>query len=263
VFSSLKGISRRGKLKLASWTIFGTLGCILISLSYNTVAFWPLGTSAWLQGVISAIVLPLIIAGPLFFYLTMKLRETVILNCRLKDLATIDGLTGCLNRAAFTHRVAQWLNNPAGSAEAQNGALLLIDVDYFKSVNDTFGHLVGDEALQLIAARIRQAVRDADITGRMGGEEFAVFLPGASPSQAAYIAERIRHSIYMSVVLPVYGIQITLSVSIGCVPLRTGDSFNEIYKMADTLLYEAKTAGRNQVMMANGVWMSGDLRATG
>jgi diguanylate cyclase (GGDEF)-like protein len=248
-------ISRKGKLKLASWTIFGTLGCVAISVTYNATAFWSLGHQAWIQGIISAIVLPVILAGPLFFYLTLKLRETVVLNHRLRELASVDGLTACLNRTAFTHRVESWLGNPAWDGIATQAAMLLIDVDHFKQVNDEFGHIIGDETLQLIANLIRQNIRDSDIAGRMGGEEFAAFLPGASPEQARFVAERIRLAVHNAVVTPVFGSRMALSVSIGLVSVKPGTQFSEIYKSADQMLYSAKNSGRNRVVTSTGAML--------
>jgi hypothetical protein len=100
--ASHKGISVRGWLKLASWTVFGTLGCLAVSFGFNWLAFRGMGPEAMRQGLISATVLPILLAGPLFFFLTLKLRELAIVNHKLNDLASLDGLTGCLNRRAFT-----------------------------------------------------------------------------------------------------------------------------------------------------------------
>ena len=247
---SRKPISRRGKVKLASWTFFGTLSCITVSVTYNVTAFWGFGHAAFVQAVISAIVLPIMLAAPLFFYLTLKLRETRVLNYRLHTLATLDGLTGCLNRSAFTHRVGKWLDDADICAARQSGALLLIDVDHFKLVNDQHGHLVGDEALKLIVRELQGKLRESDIVGRMGGEEFAVFLPGANADQAATVAERIRESIHQSRFAPTFEAEHKLSVSIGCVPFDGKISFTEIYKCADKLLYDAKHAGRNRIATA-------------
>ena len=95
-------ISVRGALKLAGWTLSGTLGCLAISLFYNWLSFRHMGGEALRQSLISATVLPIILAGPLFCYLTLKMRELAIANHRLHRLASTDALTACLNRGAFS-----------------------------------------------------------------------------------------------------------------------------------------------------------------
>ncbi|MFM2280237.1 MAG: hypothetical protein RLZZ444_2468 [Pseudomonadota bacterium] len=253
MFQSLQTISRKGKIKLAAWTIFGTLGCIAVSVTYNITAFWDLGRAAFIQSIISATVLPIIIAGPMFFYLTVKLRETAILNHKLKDFASIDGLTGCLNRAAFTHRVHTWFQRANSNGATSPSAFLLIDVDHFKKVNDTHGHITGDEALQLVAGIIRSTVRKTDLVGRMGGEEFAIFLPDTDREAAPKKAEEIRLAIQRTELQPTYGSsRLRLTVSIGCVTCQSANLFEDVYRTADSLLYKAKTGGRNQVVTSDG-----------
>jgi len=126
------------------------------------------------------------------------------------------------------------------------GALLVIDVDHFKNVNDSYGHDTGDEALRLIAATIRNSVRDVDIVGRLGGEEFGVFLPGLSRDLTAGIAERIRLAIHETAFAP-EGKPHRLSVSIGGVTLLQEASFTDLYRIADQHLYAAKNDGRDRV----------------
>ena len=123
-------ISVRGALKLAGWTLSGTLGCLAISLFYNWLSFRHMGGEALRQSLISATVLPIILAGPLFCYLTLKMRELAIANHRLHRLASTDALTACLNRGAFSaiarsplrHLSQRRLCDP-GTAERLLGAL--------------------------------------------------------------------------------------------------------------------------------------------
>src|SRR5690606_27358019 len=103
--------------------------------------------------------------------------------------ASTDWLTTCLNRRAFTHLVSDHLE------ETEVGAFLVIDADHFKFINDHFGHDRGDEALQLMADTIMASVREGDIVGRIGGEEFGVFLPDAGPETARQFGERIRRAV--------------------------------------------------------------------
>ncbi len=241
-----KPMSRRGLLRLARWTFFGTAGCLVVSLTYNYFAFRALGREALFQGLVSATILPIVLAGPLFFYLTMKLRELAIANHRLSLAASTDGLTECLNRGAFTSTVEAHLD--AGDASRSRGALLVIDADQFKRINDRFGHDVGDEALREIAAAIREAARAGDLVGRLGGEEFGVFLPDVGDAEAAEIAERIRKTIHASRFTP-DGVHWRLSASVGGAVFDRPIGFSELFRLADQRLYRAKMAGRNRVEM--------------
>lgn len=242
-------ISVRGALKLAGWTLSGTLGCLAISLFYNWLSFRHLGEEALRQSLISATVLPIILAGPLFSYLTLKMRELAIANHRLHRVASTDALTACLNRGAFSAVVGQWLDaKPAETA--RTCALLVVDADHFKDINDRHGHDQGDEALKIIAAAIRSAVRDDDLVGRLGGEEFGVFLPGASELSARAVAERIRISVSRSDFRPRER-RCSISVSVGCATLDRPTGFSELFRIADERLYMAKRAGRNRVVAAH------------
>ncbi|MCV0394398.1 MAG: GGDEF domain-containing protein [Rhizobiaceae bacterium] len=242
-------MSRQGWWQLARWTVLGTLGCIAISVAYNAIVFWNYPSAAFRQGLLSAIVLPIVLAGPLFFYLTLKLRELAIANHKLTVLASTDSLTGVLNRGAFAARVGALLERPAGASAASAGAFLLIDADHFKAINDHHGHEHGDQALRLIAAAIRTTVRKNDLVGRLGGEEFGVFLPGATYANAMAVAERIRTQIEQTPFRPDDRLS-RLSVSIGGASFQGGRGFDELFRIADERLYVAKHAGRNRVSMA-------------
>lgn len=244
-----KRISLRGKLKIAGWTFLGTSGCTVISLLYNWVAFRDLGGEALRQSLISATVLPIILAGPLFLYLTTKRRELEIANLKLAMLAATDSLTACLNRGAFSARVDGWLAAPEDVGPGR-GALLVIDADHFKKINDSHGHDQGDEALKIIADAIQASVRSGDLVGRLGGEEFGVFLPGATPESAHDVAERVRLSVGSTAFQP-NGKTATLSVSVGCATFVKPVDFSELFRVADERLYCAKNAGRNRVLMAH------------
>ena len=176
----------------------------------------------------SATVLPVVLAAPLFYFLTLKLRELAIVNYRLEDIAATDSLTQCLNRRAFTNKVNHWLKSD-DDAIAATGALLVVDADHFKLVNDRFGHQSGDEALQLIAVTIKCAVRINDYVGRLGGEEFGIFLPDTDPQLATIIAERIRRSIGEAEFMP-EGLPWQLTVSVGVVLFTRPMDYSELFK---------------------------------
>ncbi len=245
--SALKGISWRGWRKLGSWTVFGTLGCMVVAVVFNVIAFRNLGEDALRQGILSAVVITTILAGPLFFYLTLKLRELAIANHKLNRLASIDGLTGCLNRAAFTEAAERQIQ-----AARAPGALLVIDVDNFKHINDAYGHPTGDQALQEIATAIETNVRADDLVGRLGGEEFGVLLCRLEEDEARAVGERVRRAVWAVRFAP-EGRNHPLSVSIGCACFDGRISYRELFRRADARLYDAKRAGRNRVEVGSAV----------
>lgn len=242
-------MSSEGRSQLARWTILGTLGCLAVSLAFNYFAFRGFAPEALNLGLISATVLPVVLAGPLFFYLSLKLRELAIVNHRLGVVASTDGLTTCLNRGAFSAKVEANLINPSGRSKLPGGALLVIDADHFKAINDRFGHDEGDQALRLIATSIRGCVRSSDLVGRLGGEEFGVFLHGASIENALEIAERIRLAVSTTEFMP-GGWPHALTVSVGGAVFEEPVGFLELFRIADKRLYDAKSAGRNRVMLS-------------
>jgi len=243
--------SRKSWARVFALTALGTICCIAVALVYDSYSFstgtWRWGGKPW-----NNVIIPLILAPPFFLFLLGKLRELAIANERLLQIASTDGLTSCLSRAAFTTLVDAYLEKFATTEQQKHeGALLVLDVDHFKSVNDRFGHDVGDEALKIIVGSIRDTVRDVDLVGRMGGEEFGVFLPGISPVDTATVAQRILKTVAATNFSP-GGISCPLSVSIGGAIFegRAPADFATLYKVADRSLYEAKHNGRNRVELA-------------
>lgn len=224
------------------WTLLGTLGCMLIAVIFNAAIFADLGSEALQRAIFSAVALPMLIAMPLFLFMSMRLRGMALSNVRLNLIARTDALTACLNRAAFTGKVETLL--AAARREGRRGALLVIDADNFKAINDRFGHDLGDEALTLIARSIRAILRPGDLAGRIGGEEFAVYLPDTDAGTAAVIAERIRRSVSLAVFTPA-GMLRPLTVSLGGAAFETAPGFARLFRAADQNLYAAKQSGRN------------------
>ena len=128
--------------------------------------------------------------------------------------------------------------------------LIMIDIDHFKNINDTHGHLVGDKVLTEVARRLSAAVRDFDSLGRYGGEEFLVVLKGTPLSTALTVAERVRTHIAAGPI-SLHGLKVNVTISIGVSVIQPGDSIEEFIKRADKALYKAKSAGRNRVSSAN------------
>jgi diguanylate cyclase len=236
--------SPRGWARVIVLTMIGTACCIAAALLLDSYSFqegWRRGERPW-----NNVIIPLVVAPPFFVYLLSKLRELAIANDRLLEVASTDGLTACLTRVALSTLIEAYMEKVSEAAEPTEGALLIIDVDHFKRVNDEYGHDVGDDALRLVVGSIRPTLRDHDLFGRMGGEEFAVFLPGVSPGRTAAVAERIRRAVASSDFCP-GGKKCHLTISIGAVVFGGAAPFNELYKTADTKLYAAKRNGRNRV----------------
>lgn len=162
-------------------------------------------------------------------------------------LASTDELTGLANRRAFLRHLERQVE--AANEFGWALAVAIFDVDHFKKVNDSHGHAVGDRVLRLVSDRSVGVVRSGDLVGRLGGEEFAILMPGASPEDAAAVAERLRGMIAAPAeggaeVLP------SVTVSVGLAAHIPGQDSNTLLAGADRALYEAKSAGRNRVRIA-------------
>ena len=243
-------LSSQGRARVVLWTVLGTIGCIAVTLLFDSLSFGSLDQAQRLRSITADIVIPLILAGPLLFFFSSKLRELAIAHHKLAIYASTDSLTTVLNRGAFTTLVDAYLSQVRQNERGVGGALLVIDVDHFKAINDSFGHDYGDEALRLIARTIKGALRGVDLVGRIGGEEFGVFMPGTPPSNAEAAAERIRKAIAEAEFLP-DGVESKLSVSVGGATFDHRVAFLALYRAADRQLYEAKEAGRNRVAFSS------------
>lgn len=158
------------------------------------------------------------------------------------DAAT-DALTGHWNRRALDEFVKQQVERRSSGDKPLS--VLMLDIDYFKSINDELGHLIGDDVLRAFAQRLREFLRSGDFCARFGGEEFVVVLPETSLETALEVAERIRRGVAQSPLLNKPTVQAT--VSIGVATMEKGQSASELFATADAAVYLAKKAGRNQV----------------
>jgi len=161
----------------------------------------------------------------------------------VSDRAQYDVLTGVLNRRAFERRLDDWIHRPRGGVPAF--ALLFVDLDRFKFVNDTFGHAVGDQLLIAVARQLAANVRDGDLVARQGGDEFVVALAGVrEPEVAAAVAEKLVN--LFSAPIEVEGRAISVSASIGvALHPRDGDTVHAMVRSADAAMYAVKTGGKN------------------
>lgn len=157
--------------------------------------------------------------------------------------ATTDGLTGLPNRATILQELQSMLDAADISSA---GAVLLLDIDHFKTVNDDLGHAAGDQCLRRIAATIATSIRDGDLAGRIGGEEFLVVMPRASREIALHVGERLRAAVASSGSAYASGAPVT--ASIGAATIEIGETADAAIARADRALYEAKRLGRNRVV---------------
>ena len=179
------------------------------------------GSPAWLQGVIDALV----------------------------DLSSRDALTGLANRRSFDLALAREIDRVARSGEP--ALLLAMDIDHFKRVNDRYGHIAGDAVIQAVAAALLDSVRPMDLVARIGGEEFAIILPSCASAFGETVAERIRRRVERMPVTVAAGQQITVSVSVGgaFAPQWVRSTPALWAERADQQLYRAKAMGRNLVQL--------------
>ncbi|HVY51768.1 MAG TPA: diguanylate cyclase [Devosia sp.] len=179
---------------------------------------------------------------------TAELEETQRELLKSRDELARDPLTGLANRAGLDVQLSRAL-----LAHGESGRPLwcaAVDIDHFKSLNDRYGHPVGDEVLRIVARAMLASVRSGDTVGRLGGDEFLVVLPNADATVATEIGERIRSAIGDADLRGVLGAGVLggITASIGLAACREGDSIGRLVARADRALYEAKGQGRNRVM---------------
>jgi diguanylate cyclase (GGDEF)-like protein len=232
--------------KVIAVTIVGTAFFIAVAFFVDSFNFPYLSPEAVWRAQMTDLMLPLVLGGSFLFFLMWKIRQLAIAQRDLSVIAATDSLTAVLNRGAFSMLVEAYLEQTRKQEQTRSGALLIIDADHFKSINDRLGHDCGDQALKLIAQAIKGQLRGGDIVGRIGGEEFGVFLPGVDPSQSWVVAESIRRRIREMDFSP-GGRPCPLSVSIGGTSFTGPITYEEIFSAADRRLYTAKSNGRDQV----------------
>lgn len=195
-------------------------------------------------------IMPVLTGFPISVYIFIqnaKLKKTTDdlteANRLLQIRADTDSMTGLLNRNAFLDTIKQ-LNKTS-----RQSALLVIDADNFKNINDVYGHQTGDKALTAIVDALRMPLRQNDIIGRIGGEEFAVFLPDTEIKPALKIAEQLRYAVESIEFHPAEEQDYPLSISIGLTLSAPAYTTSQLMRMADQSLYQAKANGRNQIVV--------------
>ncbi|GAA2900377.1 GGDEF domain-containing protein [Streptosporangium fragile] len=198
-------------------------------------------------GVIVSITAGLNLALLLLALPPVVLLQRSLLHAQLQAAARTDLKTGLLNAAAWQREADTEIVRARRTGETL--ALLIVDIDHFKRVNDTYGHLIGDQVLIGVADTIRNQLRDYDVVGRFGGEEFVVLLPRADVTEARRVAERLRFRVGRMAV-PADDNMITVTISVGVAIMSVhGDDLIELLAAADLALYRAKELGRDQICL--------------
>ncbi len=187
-----------------------------------------------------------------------RLRKEV---ARLKLLVYKDPLTGVFNRRGFTEEAERMIaavekGKKHGRSRSKFSltelSLIMLDIDNFNKLNDTYGHYAGDVALKLVAKTLEDHVRQRDFVGRWGGEEFVIALLGANEDDGAFVAEHLRQEI-ASQTLKYKNRKIPMSASFGAAELKQRDTLESLIKKADRAMYVAKTTGKNKVVKFSGI----------
>jgi diguanylate cyclase (GGDEF)-like protein len=201
----------------------------------------PFGNSIWVT--VFAIELVLYAVGTVFVIFMLVSERTVSAH---RNAASMDPLTGMFNRRGFAEATSRVIEREANAGRPVT--VLIFDIDHFKSINDRFGHPAGDEILKLFAAVVVNALRISDLSGRIGGEEFAALLP-CSLEEGVLAAERVREAFERSGIVDETG-PVDTTVSIGVAGGPAGTELEVLLAAADTALYQAKRSGRNRVEAA-------------
>jgi diguanylate cyclase len=224
------------------WQVLGysalvTLVSVAVPLIVVSITLWPLPFKFKLPILAISGFIPLFIAAPISIFALNILRliqETVE---KLDNIIKFDSLTGVLVRGHFLHLIAEIRNSA--------GYVAIVDADHFKRINDTYGHEAGDIALKHIATTMRQAIGTSGIVGRMGGEEFAIYLPGASYEQAKLVCSSICSAL-RNIPIVYRGAEIFAKVSLGVVQDSLSENITATMRRADMCLYQAKAGGRDR-----------------
>jgi diguanylate cyclase len=228
------------------WAVGGALTSVLLAslLLFLWPSTWQADSNA--QFAALAAVFSLLVMAPLCFWLGLTLKRLDTANRQLADAVARDSLTSCLNSGVFSAMVDAHPTLTGSRDGRRNGALLIVGVDFLGTINDEAGHRAGDDALRLVAGIVRASVRKGDLVGRIAGQQFSLFLPGATRDDALGVAERIRSAVSRTQ-LEAAGAKWPLSVSVGAVLFEHQIELDQLMRMASRQLDIAKESGRNRV----------------
>ena len=235
---SLAGLGRnhprRGEQPLAR------LPYLAVALAYGLLLF--VGRRAAVYPLDGLILGSALITAIVLVRQVSMINENGRLMSRLRNLANVDSLTGIPNRRAFFEEAELLFEGPSLPGPSRH-SVLMVDVDYFKEVNDTYGHRAGDRVLSVVAACVKSQLRSADLVGRYGGDELVIALADCDSQGAFAVAERIRTVVAATPVVFEEGV-VNVSLSIGVAGADNGESLLPVLARADLALYDAKRAGR-------------------
>ena len=246
-------LARGGTLRAADYLTGGLfIACAIPMLARACIELSGLGESLETARTIARNLFFLTGSGlPMIGTIGFLLMCNDRINEELSRLAMLDPLTGVFNRRTFETHAQNAIEHAQRNGLALS--LLAVDIDHFKRVNDEFGHEGGDLALQRVVELLQQNLSEAEILSRIGGEEFAVLIPGADETAASTTAERLRRHLECSTV-NVDGRELTLHISAGVATLASGmDNLSALLRAADRALYAAKRAGRNRIATSSAV----------
>jgi len=241
------------------WSEAGSLRTATVALGLTVLTSLARGLDAWSRPQVYANFLGDDLAQGLAYMMgfmcLMGAGFGFVLACfervakRMEEMATIDGLTACTNRSTTEALLAHSLER--GRREGSPVAFALLDLDHFKLINDSHGHVAGDAALCAFAAEVRSRLRSSDVLGRMGGEEFGLLLPATDGPGAQRLLEQVREAVAQLVVKAPDGQRFGMTVSTGVVVAASdsGLTASRVYMKADRALYRAKAQGRNRVVL--------------
>jgi len=229
---------------------------LLVGVSFFT------GIVPTMSGQITVLLIPMLIGVPVLYVIegqADRLRVAIsaldTMRHDAEERAKRDSMTGLLNHQHFMDEIR------TSPGAADKGSLLVLDIDKFKNINDTYGHQKGDEALISVVKAVQKSVRGNDIVGRIGGEEFAVYLQHASKAEAKAVASRIRKNVEAILFEPQKGLLASLTVSIGLAMKREVGNMVKALRLADQRMYEAKNTGRNKVVHSGPALLAQPVKA--
>ncbi|HEY3715664.1 MAG TPA: GGDEF domain-containing protein [Jatrophihabitantaceae bacterium] len=233
---------------------------LLSSATYSPAKLfgsWQENSAEFATLALGAVTAVSLVRVPWFAVMVLPAVFLLQYHALLRDLvqaATVDGKTELLNAAAWRQLAQRELSR--ADRQATSTAVLVIDMDRFKHINDTYGHLAGDTALRAVADTLADELREYDAVGRFGGEEFVALLPDADTHAAANVAERLRRRIETTEILVegrnapgMQRVHVTASVGVASTPAKAAD-LDDLLRAADNALYAAKHGGRNTVCVA-------------
>lgn len=235
-------------LSLLTLTAGSTL---IVAVAQNLMHFSMPQSQAGVTALMSArLGIAMLVLGPLIVACISHANRALL--ARLAHQANVDHLTGALTRSAFTRQANALLEGRRQHSQMLPLTLMMLDIDHFKAINDRHGHAVGDQVLRECAQVLQAQLHDGELLARLGGEEFAIVVPGLLPEQASFTAERLRRAVQE---LQVRGgeeqLRVTVSIGIsGCSDQRLASSLDNLLADADQALYRAKAQGRNRVEQA-------------